>query len=197
MKPIIAVDMDGVMVSVNPIIVDALNDAEIELPSEHEGVPRQVSYDDITEFDYAKTFGRKGRDIAYAVWEREDLYDDLDPEPDCEDVLEELRKYYRVIAVSSPFVSHAESKLNWLIRRGFMHDDIFLLWDKTLLFPSIDLIVEDKPKTIMAASHAKVPTVVHARPWNKGITDSPFTALAENWLQIWDCINEARAEGLF
>jgi 5'(3')-deoxyribonucleotidase len=163
----VAVDCDGVLVAVNPLIVAEWQAA---------GLP--YTYEDITAFDYEACVGREAKDLAFGVFRRPDLYDKLKPEPGALMGLRDLRKFARVIAVSNAMPEHAGSKLRFLLRTGFSHRDIFLAADKASV--CANLLIDDRASTLY---HWPRERIVFDRPWNRS-WDIPYCHRVKEWPDI-------------
>jgi len=148
----IGVDVDGVMANVHEKI-----DREWMLHN------LRISHaSDVVDFDYAKCVGEEAKKIAYEVFRRPRLYDNMNLSVPAQEVLKALRSEARVVAVTSPFAEHAESKIQFCQRAGFDFHDIFLCHDKHLL--RLDVLVDDKAETLIEPPY---PGVLFDQPWNR------------------------------
>lgn len=170
---IIAIDVDSVLFPVNDLAV---------LPALH-AAGFEVTKEDITAFDYAACLGREAKRIAFEQFARTDLYDGHETPYQVDTVLEQLRAYNRVIAVSSPFAQHASSKWSYCLRAGFEHDEIVLCGDKLLV--DFDVLVDDRPETLLRLGNRRA--VVFDQPWNRGVQGIPR---ARGWHEVLPAIEE-------
>lgn len=149
---IIGVDVDGVLANVHE---------KIDVEWERAGLECRHAAD-VTDFDYAKCVGKEAKEIAYAVFRRPDLYDDMNAAGEAKAVLGDLHDMGRVVAVTSPFAEHAESKIRFCRRAGFSFDNIFLCHDKHLL--KLDVLIDDRAETLIEPPFAGV---LFDQPWNR------------------------------
>lgn len=175
MRTTVAVDCDGVLVAVHTLIDEVWR--ANGLPFQHD--PH------VTDFDYAKCVGSRGKLHAYNVFRRPDLYDcpTLPLEPGARAGLEALRAaQYKVIAVSSPFAEHAGSKWSLLRRLGFEHDEIFLAGDKQSV--RWDVLIDDKAETVVETPPVRK-ALLYDQPWNRWLTASyPNVRRVDSWDEI-------------
>lgn len=163
---IVGIDIDGVLAAVHKKI-----DREWELA----GLTcRHAS--DVTDFDYMKCVGKEAKKIAYEVFARPKLYDNMNADHNAMRVLNNLRKKYRVVCVSAPFVEHAESKWRFAERCGFRTGDIYLCHDKHLL--RLDALVDDKAETLIEPPFMGV---LFDQPWNRWL---PHPRRARTWDEV-------------
>ena len=151
-KPIILLDVDGVLVNHNARHLDALN----------ETYGTSYAYSDITDFHYS-FMPQHHRDALYNLWHAADLYDhDVIHEVQME-VIGGLREIGRVMACSSPLEGHISSKYRFLLRY-FDRRDIVLTADKSLVGGTI--LIDDGPHNIKAfPGHG----IIFDQPWNQGV----------------------------
>jgi 5'(3')-deoxyribonucleotidase len=160
----IGIDVDSVLFPINELVV---------LPYLH-SFGYSIELEDITAFDYGDPEIKR---LAFECFMREDLYDGHRPSELARQVLARLREHNRVIAVSSPFASHAGSKWAYCMRAGFKHSDIVLCGDKTLV--DMDALVDDKAETVLELGNRRA--VVFDRPWNKTVRGIPR---ARGWSEV-------------
>lgn len=154
MRSLIALDVDSVLVPINEIKV---------LPELRRHWPN-LTMPDISAFSYKECLGAEVQEVAYSVFRRPDLYDDVVLTPEATDALALLRSVHdRVIAVTSPFAEHASSKWRMLQRIGFAHGDIVLCGDKGLI--DFDVLVDDRAETCEELGNDRC--IVFDRPWNR------------------------------
>lgn len=167
----IALDVDSVLFPINELIV---------LPVLSGRLGRSVGKLEITSWSYGDI--KDGKKTAYQVFRRPELYDLYNMEHlygGAEEVLGALRTHHRVIALSSPFASHATSKWRFLQRLGFAHEDIVLCGDKTLV--GFDLLLDDAPHTCAAVGADRA--VVFDQPWNH-VPELRYFHRANHWQDV-------------
>ncbi len=163
---IVGIDIDGVLAAVHEKIDrEWINHG---LTCRHDP--------DVTDFDYAKCVGKEAKKIAYEVFRRPNLYDNMNPEPEALQVLNGLRHRFKVVCVSAPFVEHAESKWRFAQRCGFEVGEIFLCHDKHLV--RLDALVDDKAETLVEPPFKGV---LFDQPWNRWLR---HPRRAETWADV-------------
>lgn len=155
-EPIILVDMDGVLVDVNPLLLGFVN--------ERHGT--SYTKDDLVAFGYDEYMEPEEVETIYERWHDADLYDGMPPIEGARGGVEELREIGRVVACSSPMVGHASSKLRWLRDFGFDRKDIVLATDKRLV--GGDVLVDDGLHNL--ADFPGRCQVTFDQPWNQHYT---------------------------
>ena len=148
-KPVILIDLDGVM----------LQNYEEVLASVGVRYEDMIDYD-LSNLTYDQRSGIRDR------WDETD-YNTKSLSQEVLIALEEMRKWARVIALSTPMPGHAGSKYRFLCRY-FNWKDVILAGDKSMV--SGDLIVEDKPSTLVNF-HSHV--IAYRHPYNDHL-DVPF-----------------------
>lgn len=77
---------------------------------------------------------------------------------------------YTIIIASHREADTYDALKRWLDYYHLCYDDIHVSWDKTELFPSLDLCVDDNPETIIASVNEGIPTTGLVWPWNKHLS---------------------------
>lgn len=155
-RPIVLLDMDGVMVNHNQRHLDLLN----------EEFGTAYTYDQITDFEYSFLTSEQ-REFIFTCWKQQDLYAHDALTKDQLEVIDGLREIARVVACSSPMEGHIRSKYAFLTRYFEKHN-IVLTRDKTLV--GGDILVDDAPHNIKSfPGHA----IVFDQPWNRGLCCHP------------------------
>jgi 5'(3')-deoxyribonucleotidase len=171
---IIGIDVDGVLAPIH-LLIDELW-AEHGLDIAHEP--------DVTDFDYELCVGKKAKELAYGVFRRRQLYDNMNPDLGAVEALNLFREDHRVIAVTTPFAEHASSKWSFCQRAGFAHNDIFLCGDKHFL-TQLDVLVDDKAETLIEAPFAGI---LFDQPWNRWLRHHPRRA--RGWGDVMRFVRE-------
>jgi 5'(3')-deoxyribonucleotidase len=153
-KPIVLLDVDGVMTHHNQEFLSDINELF--------GADYKV--DDIVDFDYSFLKDDE-REHIYYLWNN-CSYDGYSLSEHEQDVLKWLRSVSRVVACSTPFAGHIESKYRFLTRY-FKYEDIVLCKDKWLI--GGDILVDDKPSNIEKFRTVGKHAIVFDQPWNKEV----------------------------
>ena len=153
-KPIVLLDLDGVMIDHNDQFLQEVN----------EMFGKDYVYDDIVNFDYS-FMEVEERTIMFALWEVAS-YDGKSLSVENQDNLKALRTFARVVACSTAFTGHIESKHRFL-RRYFEPQDIVICKDKALV--GGDILVDDKPKNIKLFRDVGKHGIVFNQPWNQDV----------------------------
>jgi 5'(3')-deoxyribonucleotidase len=142
-KPIILVDLDGVMLH------------------HYEDLLKEIGLDYEDQTDYAlRNLTYEERNYIWHKWNTFD-YHSSSLSQETLGALEEMRRWARVIAVSTPMPGHVDSKYS-MLNRYFHWKDVMLVADKALV--KGDLIIEDKPANIENfPGHA----IVYDHPYNR------------------------------
>jgi len=91
------------------------------------------------------------------------------PFPEAQEFLKFMCKNFYVIIASHRNPDHLPQLKDWLEINNLEHDDIFISFDKTVLFadPQVVVVVDDRDETLdIALNHKKV-AVGLRRPWNQ------------------------------
>jgi|SRR3989344_1272558 len=148
---IVYVDVDGVLVEHNRRFLEILNQT----------IGTTYGYEHLTTFDYHDCLPPEHADILLHMWQGETLYDGWPPEPGAMEAVEEMRRFARVIALSSPMLGHIASKYRWLLEWGFGRKDIFFATDKSLARGAV--LIDDRTKNLLDFEGVKI---CFPRPWN-------------------------------
>ena len=87
--------------------------------------------------------------------------------PEAERFLHNLKKEGHTIIIAShrpPEV--AEVTKEWLRKNSLSFDMVHLSYDKTVLFDTVDFVIDDAPPTINKACLEGIPVAALRRPWN-------------------------------
>lgn len=165
----ILLDMDG-------IVVNLLDDWLYHYNREYDD---NVTREDITSWDVHKYVKPECGKNIYRILARPGLFDHLPAIDGAIDAVTELADMGHDIrfATAPPSPDSCRGKVEW-IRRNFSHLDygmsrVFFLHDKHWLAPSVDVLVDDKPQTILEWSEyanngepsPRILTIVH--PYNR------------------------------
>lgn len=153
--PIIAVDMDSVLVPIVPKILARIND---QLDTDY-------VMSDVNGWDFGECLGPAEADIAYSMIESSMLYEGLDPVDGALPGMKLLERRGRVVVVSAAAVGHATGKLRWLIRHGFNVKDVILTHDKCIV--NADVLIDDRLSTVVEWTGTGRTGIVFDRPWNQ------------------------------
>ncbi len=175
-KPIILLDMDGVLVDHTAEILKEVNEL----------FGKSYVPGDITNFEYTN-FDPEERDFIYRWWERSDCYDLSRLDDTAIFTIKCLREWGRVMVCSTPFQGHIASKYNFL-RRYFDHKDIILCYNKDLI--KADVLVDDKPSNIEAFRATGGLGIIFDQPWNHEVLGARAYVLDDIGPPIMDYLME-------
>lgn len=162
-RPLVAVDIDGVLCDFIGPVVAKVNDLTGE----------NYTVDDVTTFQAydALRVPKKQRREADAHVRTKNFCRDLKPYPGALDFLAELRAFADVVALTAPFNSdhwHREREW-WLVHdAGFAHADVVFAHSVQKPRYDADALVDDRASTVNEWSErrAGVPILL-SRPWNR------------------------------
>jgi 5'(3')-deoxyribonucleotidase len=184
---LILLDMDGVLVDVNPKHLKRVN----------ERFGTDYGIEDLIRFNYYDYLPEQhARYLVEESWQDPELYHDLPIAEGAEKGIEALRELARVVVVSSPMTGHASSKMRWLMNHGFSKRDFVLTSDKTLverMCPGA-LLIDDGPAFL---KQHEGPKIIVDRPWNRHLEDSKLgydTYRAHSWDEIVSFAQELHAD---
>jgi 5'(3')-deoxyribonucleotidase len=163
---IILLDMDGVIVDMNPVLLDKVNK---EFDCNHDE-------SDLTSFRYDESLPKEHADFIYELWHDDNLYQGVEWSNNAEEAVEELRGLGRVVVVSSPMVGHGSSKLRWLYNHGFDRKNVVLASDKNLVHGHV--LIEDRARN---AENFPQSAILVDKPYNQ---DSNHQPRAYDWSDI-------------
>lgn len=171
-QPIIAVDMDGVLIEYNHTkVIPALNAAGYD-----------ITYEEIDSFKYEETVGLEGCKIALEIINSPEIYDGLEPEPGALEGLLELRSLGRVLIVTHSLPKMADAKLDWLYSHGIEEADVVMVKDKRLV--QADLLIDDALHNVEPWIATGRPAVVFGRPWNRDWARPDLAPRAVHWEEV-------------
>ncbi len=166
---IIYVDVDGVLTNPTAEFLSVLN----------EKVKKDYTLDDLTAFDYRECLPEEHAEIMMELWGDRYLYDKREAEPEAVRALQEMRKFARVIALSSPTIGHVDSKYKWLVGpMDFEIKDVIVATDKSLARG--DVLVDDHIENLMGFSGGRI---CFTRPWNAK-WDTKLGIRTDDWEKI-------------
>lgn len=89
--------------------------------------------------------------------------------PDAEVFLKELKaKGYKVVIASHRSEQSRTPTVNWLVKHNLSFDDLHLSYDKTVLFNSCSVVVDDSPHVLEKALKFNLTATGLEFAWNKG-----------------------------
>lgn len=94
------------------------------------------------------------------------IYDNVLPIKGALDAMEKLEARYRIVYVTHSTVGAYGAKYHWLKRYGLItgQDNYIECADKTLI--DVDLLIDDKPQTVLEFRHRTKPAAIFTQPWN-------------------------------
>jgi len=124
------------------------------------------------EFNYWSIFWEYlPKDAAFKFFDRVHCKQcDYKPYKEAKHFLQFLKDqgYYIVIA-SHRDPKYTEELKNWLMLCALPYDEVHVSFDKTALFndPEVELVVDDRPETLVRAARAGKIAIGLLKPWNK------------------------------
>lgn len=162
--PVIALDMDGVLIDRTDEILQEVNKL----------YGTGYTYNDVVDFNYL-FMPVEHRNTVYDLWDSHydsgAYVDFLDPGVD--ELIAGLQELGRVIVCSSPMPESIESKYDLLLQH-FEKTNITFMADKSLL--RADVLIDDGPHNIKAFPGYGI---IFDRPWNKGCNARRARSLEE------------------
>lgn len=158
MKRTAVIDVDEILWGFNDALRECAISHGYRFPTKSECTHWAAIYDFIPKPEAIKLFDE--------VHERQV---DYPPFPDAQDFLRFMRKYFYVIIASHRNPDHLPQLKQWLEINKLEHDEIFVSFDKTVLFdnPNVVIVVDDRDETLgIALDHEKI-SVGLRRPWNQ------------------------------
>lgn len=124
------------------------------------------------EWDFYIKYGIDNKTFYRAVNSIHKYMRNYKPFPDAKYLLDTLNKlgYYIIIA------THRAKKFQpvleeWLDEYNLYYDEVHCSFDKTVLFPIVDIIIDDSPKTIKLAEESNLDCYCIAYPWNSKVRE--------------------------
>jgi len=112
------------------------------------------------------------------------------PYPESQHFLSSLKEHgFHIIIASHRMPEMRQSTERWLSRHNLLYDELHLSWDKTVLFPTADVVVDDIPLMLQKAKEKGALTAGLLYPWNKAYAGKGF-GLFHNLNEVLDYILE-------
>ena len=110
------------------------------------------------------------------------------PYPESRGFLSSLREHgFNIIIASHRMSETREPTERWLARHGLLYDELNLSLDKTLLFPTANVVVDDSPLTLEKAIENGALATGLLFPWNRDYASNGFR-LFQNLNEVLDYI---------
>jgi hypothetical protein len=117
------------------------------------------------------------------------------PYPESKRFLSSLKENgFHIILASHRTQETSQPTERWLARHGLTYDELYLSFDKTVLFPKADVVVDDSPPTLEKAIKCGALAAGLLFPWNSAYADKKIR-LFQNLNEVLDYILQA-ADGL-
>lgn len=101
--------------------------------------------------------------------------EDYRPYPESKGFLSALREEgFHIIVASHRLAETRDRTERWLTRHGLVFDELHLSFDKTALFPSADVVVDDAPQTLEKAVESGLLATGLSFPWNRAQAGNGF-----------------------
>ena len=114
--------------------------------------------------------------------------DQYQPYPESRDFLSSLREHgFHIIIASHRMPETRQPTERWLARHGLLYDELHLSFDKTVLFPTADVVVDDSPLTLVKAIESGALGAGLLFPWNRNYASNGFR-LFQNLNEVLDYI---------
>ena len=173
-KETIVVDVDNVVVGTGELFVEhLLSDSRFCTACTRIGVDpytwAMTYYDPLTELGLSDAVKRE----MFGWWGRRDLYDDLLPIEDSQDILETLSAFYNIVFVSHVEGEHGKSKVDFLKK----------------YFPFMSGYAATRQKNIVRSSYNIDDRVIHLNNLAEGTTPLLFES---PWGNPDHCIQTVR-----
>ncbi len=116
--------------------------------------------------------------VVYKVHQQQE---EFPPYPEAVSFLYNLKqKGWSIIIASHREEKAYEPTNKWLRKNNLVFDKLHISYDKTVLFDTIDYIIDDSPSIINKACLAGIPVAALRKPWNAMLN----VPLYENLLEI-------------
>mgnify|MGYP001187749547 CR=1 FL=1 len=158
-KPTIYLDMDGVLVD---FVSGAIEATGIDL-----------THDTWTEWDAYRLKEWSSDQFWAPINERLYFWEDLQPYPWAEELLELCKSFGEVVFCSTPSRNpeSASGKLTWLQQRGWLKDhDCILMKDKWRLAKPGTILIDDRRDSCALFSAHGGKSICFPQPWNRDRT---------------------------
>jgi hypothetical protein len=114
--------------------------------------------------------------------------DRYQPYPESRDFLTSLRHQgFHIIIASHRTPETRQPTEEWLTKHGLIYDELHLSPDKTVLFPTADIVVDDSPLTLEKAIESGALGAGLLFPWNRAYASNGFR-LFHNLCEVLDYI---------
>jgi 5'(3')-deoxyribonucleotidase len=176
-RNVIYVDVDGVMVNPTAGFLTRLNRT----------ARTHYKLADITAFNYRDCLPKEHAIAIEEMWANPTLYDSMKPDAGVVTAIRKMRRFARVVALSTPTIGHSDSKLRFLVRPplSFAKKDIVILFDKSLM-RGVSLI-DDNIDNLLNFSGERI---CFARKWNEA-WDKQLGLRTNRWSAIVEKVREA------
>lgn len=169
MKKKLILDVDGVKRNViSPILSDY-----------NKRFNENIQYSDITSFDFAPILNKLEdpykfyfEDKAFEVFELSSAY-----EKNISHLVNTLSQKYYIHIVSDQKPSNEKYTVNWLNKQNIYFDDLTFTANKIDI--ESDLIIDDKPSTLIMFKEANKQAICYDQPWNSEVDVKRISTLEE------------------
>ena len=168
------IDVDAVMVHPSAGFLPELN----RLKGTH------YKPSDITTFNYRDCFPREHAEILEEMWTNPTLYDSMRPDVGVTTAIRKMRRFARVVALSSPTVGHIDSKFRFLSRPPllFAVNNIIIARDKSIMRGAV--LIDDNIDNLLNFDGARI---CFSRPWNEAWSTT-LGYRTDNWKEIVEIV---------
>jgi hypothetical protein len=114
--------------------------------------------------------------------------DRYQPYPESKDFLSSLKENgFHIILASHRMKEMRQPTERWLADHRLSYDELHLSLDKTVLFPNVDIVVDDSPLTLEKAIESGALGAGLSFPWNRAYAGNGFR-LFQNLNEVLDYI---------
>jgi hypothetical protein len=102
--------------------------------------------------------------------------DGYQPYPEAQGFLSSLKENgFHVIIASHRSPATREPTERWLMQHRLHYDELHLSWNKTVLFSTADVVVDDAPSTLKKAAESGALGTGLSFPWNRAYAGNGFS----------------------
>lgn len=183
MKPVLALDADGVLVDFDNPALDFLRSRGIN-----------KTYDEITDWSVFDGDMELEMEFRREVAGKPGFCENMTPLPGAIEFVHAARKHYHVMIVTSPYdVPHwYEGRRDWCVKNlGVRRRDVCFLSQKE--FFDSDILVDDKYENIVDwhERHPKKLAVIKDQPWNREKKFPAAVRRAHSWNGLSGILEDA------
>lgn len=182
MKPVLALDADGVLVDFDNPALDYLRSRGLD-----------KTYEEITDWSVFDCDMDMEMDFRREVAGKPGFCESMEPLPGAIEFVRAAREHYHVMIVTAPYdVPHwFEGRRDWCVKNlGVSRNDVCFLSQKE--FFDSDILVDDKDENVIKwhLRHPKRLAIVKDQPWNREAAFPPAVRRATTWQSLSAVLEE-------